>query len=160
MFSLALPPLPIENRYWESTVLCNTRCRHEQAQYRPCPEAVSLSQKASVWVLLQANNLKHSSNFPHAIFITPSPPRKKISFYTHCNLCQIDSYSTGVYVVHADLGMELASKLSDTRVIISYLAVKQQRRKTMMTTRCHTVLLCYNESCGRVLALSPVDGSR
>lgn len=68
VFSLALPPLSIENSYWESRVLCNTRHRNEQAQYRPCPEAVSLSQKALVWVPLQANNLKHSSNFPHAIF--------------------------------------------------------------------------------------------
>lgn len=65
---------------------------------------------------------KNSSNFPHAIFVS-SPPSKKISFYTHCNLCQIDSYSTRADVVGADIGMELASKLWDTHVTISYQAV-------------------------------------
>lgn len=33
--------------------------------------------------------------------------------------------STRAYMVGADLGMELASKLWDTHVIISYWAVKQ-----------------------------------
>lgn len=85
----------------------------------------TLSQRALIWVLLQANNFKNSFNFSHAIFIISSLSSKKIPYYTQCNVCWIASYSTGVYTVRGHFGIEIASKLCDISVRFSYQAVKQ-----------------------------------